>query len=56
VTSAAMATELTFIMIKPDGVQRGLVRLYFLPFFFFFFLLSLFSSTFLLEAFGHTVT
>jgi nucleoside-diphosphate kinase len=25
VTSAAMATELTFIMIKPDGVQRGLI-------------------------------
>jgi nucleoside-diphosphate kinase len=24
-TSAAMATELTFIMIKPDGVQRGLI-------------------------------
>jgi hypothetical protein len=25
ITAAAMANELTFIMIKPDGVQRGLV-------------------------------
>jgi hypothetical protein len=33
ITTAAMANELTFIMIKPDGVQRGLVGSIILCFF-----------------------